>query len=168
MAVFASLDLFYKPETRNLQSAIEYPAPRGSQRVSLIKKIPNFKHQITNKSQISIINDRNKQRACITLLLIPMSADVEAIVHSGRQILCLACDELSRFEFRILVIGIYLRFVFWCLEFFGLNSSLAPQILSFRSFQSEIRNLQSAIEYLAPRTNKIDHILRRSALSYEL
>jgi hypothetical protein len=38
-------------------------------------------------------------------------------------------------------------------NFLGLNSFPAPRILSLKSFQSEIRNLKSAIECLATRTS---------------
>ena len=60
-----------------------------------MQEIPNHKHQITNKSQITIINDQN--------LVSQLTATIRVLS--------------SYFEFRILVIVIYLYFVIWNLEF---------------------------------------------------
>jgi len=62
------------------------------------QEIPNHKHQIANKSQITIFNDQNivSQRSVTIRVL------------------------YSCFEFRILVIVIYLYFVICYLEFFWL------------------------------------------------
>jgi hypothetical protein len=42
-------------------------------------KIPNYKHQNTNKSQISISNDRNLQLGCTVVLMEFISTDISTL-----------------------------------------------------------------------------------------
>ena len=73
-------------------------------------KIPNLKHQITNKSQFPILNDQNSHQNFIVSLqepnakgMVPMATTLDgSIVWSAAG---------------GLVLGIYLIFGFWCLEF---------------------------------------------------
>jgi hypothetical protein len=72
-------------------------------------QIPARQFNRAGKSQISIFNDQIIHHSCIASLRKSWPAGDDAIGHNGRQIICL--------EFWILVIGFYLRFGFWCLEF---------------------------------------------------
>jgi hypothetical protein len=51
------------------------------QMVYLNNKIPNLKHQISNKSQISIFNDQNIHHSFIVALCKPWVARDDAIKH---------------------------------------------------------------------------------------
>jgi hypothetical protein len=50
-------------------------------------EITNYKHQITNKYQISISNDQNIQRGCMVSLPKFLSAGNYAIWHKCRRII---------------------------------------------------------------------------------
>jgi hypothetical protein len=56
-------------------------------------KIPNLKHQITNKSQITIFNDRNIHHRSTASLRKPKSAGDETVGHN------LDGSFVSNFEF---------------------------------------------------------------------
>jgi len=51
-------------------------------------KIPNFKHQITNKSQISISNDRNIHLSCFAWIAKSLFVGYGAIDRYRRRIIC--------------------------------------------------------------------------------
>jgi len=78
------------------------------------KKIPNPKHQITNKSQISISNDQNIRGSSIVSLSKPLAADDYAILA---QILAdhvfgiLNLDHCNLFDIWFLVLVIFLSFI---------------------------------------------------------
>jgi uncharacterized protein (DUF58 family) len=90
--------------------ALLRPQPNESV-VNKKNEIPNLKQQITNKSQISKINDQNNHHRRIATLYKPWAAKDDAIGQGRILSVCL--------EFEILVIGICLLFVFWCLGFSG-------------------------------------------------
>jgi len=68
-------------------------------------KIPNPKHQISNKSQISITNDQNIHSNCVVSLRKLLSVENYAIWH-----------KLVLQVFGILNFGHWDLFVFWDLE----------------------------------------------------
>jgi predicted AAA+ superfamily ATPase len=54
-----------------------------------LKKIPNLKHQITNKSQISIFNDQNFHQSDVAVFRQLKSAVDAAVEHCNRRIIVL-------------------------------------------------------------------------------
>jgi hypothetical protein len=52
-------------------------------------KVPNYKHQITNKSQITIFNDQIIPPGFIASLLKPESVSIDAGWHNRSRAICL-------------------------------------------------------------------------------
>jgi hypothetical protein len=81
------------------------------QKILYSKKIPNLKHQITNKYQISIFNDQNEHHSFITSLHSFWSAGVDAI-GTNLEGLCVWNFEFGHwdlFEIWFLVLGIFIE-----------------------------------------------------------
>jgi hypothetical protein len=99
--------LFPRLRSEKEASAGQLSKPKLEQQLSNRDRpeITNYKHQITNKSQISISNDQNIQRGCTVSLPKFLFAGNYAIWHK--------CRRIIRLEFWISVFVICLVFVIW-------------------------------------------------------